>query len=172
MIQFAQDLNSAIRYCRSVFDEQVQLFLLGHSLGAAIVLYHASRDFKLTGVISVASFADLKKVIADNFLVKHMPRFLIPLILQYMEWSVGDRFENLSPIHTISRISAPVLLLHGEQDKIVSVGQMKQIESATNSDELQIKIVAGADHSSILDHPETTKTILAFLRRCVTALNQ
>ena len=165
MVQFAEDLKSTITYCRSIYGEDTSIFLLGHSLGAATVLYHASKDSKLAGVISLASFAELKKVIKESFLSKHMPRMIIPLILKFMELSVGDRFENLSPIFTIGRINIPVLLLHGDHDKIIHVSELQKIHSASSSEKILTKTIAGADHSSILDYPETAETILAFLSR-------
>lgn len=68
-------------------------------------------------------------------------------------------------MYTIGRINIPVLLVHGDHDKIVNASEMQKIHYASSSEEIQTKIIVGADHLSILEYAETADSILAFLCR-------
>ena len=163
LIQFGEDLDAAYKYVRSYFGSDIPIVLVGHSLGGATVLYRSVHIPDIAGVISIASFADLQMVLAESFLRKQFPQSLLPVVFRYIEWSVGDRFDNLSPRSNMSKIKCPVLLLHGENDRIVPIQALHQLEDAAGSRLVKSKIIRGADHSSLLDQQITFDTIDDFI---------
>ena len=163
MIQFGEDLETAYKYLRSQFGPDTPVVLVGHSLGGATILYKSVHISGIAGVISIASFADLQTVLAESFLRKHFPRSLLPVVFRYLEWSGGDRFDNLSPLSNIDKIKCPVLLLHGDSDEVVPVQALYQLRDAARTRHIKSKIIQSADHSSLLDEQKTFEIIHDFI---------
>jgi len=163
MIQFGEDLETAYNYSRENFGRETPIFLLGHSLGGATVLYKGVHFPDPAGIISIASFADLQKILGDGFLRKHFPRSMLPIVFRYIEWSIGYRIDDLSPLDNINKIRCPVLLLHGERDNLVPVAALSHLQEAAQSQFVKSKIIKSADHSSLLEDRVTFRSIHNFI---------
>jgi pimeloyl-ACP methyl ester carboxylesterase len=163
MIQFGEDLGVVCEYAFSYFGVNTPIILTGHSLGGATVIYKSVQIPNITAVISIASFADLREVLTKSFLGKHFSQSLLPLVFRYIEWSLRDRLDNLSPLQIIKQIKCPLLLLHGDKDKIVPVQALYDLREVSHTSPLQSKIIKGADHSSLLDDRNTFTAIHDFI---------
>ena len=87
-----------------------RLYLFGHSLGGAVALKMAARH-PLAGVATLGTFARLADVAPP------IARKILP-----------DRFDNLQ---TISRVKAPIYLLHGTNDQIVPFAAAARLQKAS-----------------------------------------
>lgn len=94
---------------------------------------------------------------------RHLPRPLTALALRYVEHVIGHRFAEFSPIHTIGRVNAPILLLHGRQDTTVPISDAHRLH-AQAPDHSTLLILPEADHNSVEELPGARPAMLSFLQ--------
>jgi len=64
----------------------------------------------------------------------------------------GFTFDQASPLQVMGRIETPVLLMHGEEDKLVPADMSLELYEAKSSGIREIHLVPGADHAQALSH--------------------
>lgn len=127
------DANAAYEYLlreRKVLPEQIALY--GQSLGTTAAIDLASR--KTCGALVVESGLTSASDMASA-LLPWLPRFLHPL--------GRNRFDS---VHKISGVRCPVLITHGDQDRLIPVGQGRAL-FAHAPEPKELLIVRGADHA-------------------------
>jgi pimeloyl-ACP methyl ester carboxylesterase len=170
MPRFAEDVESGLTWLRERDDvDRSRLVLVGHSVGAGACLLVASRDRSVAAVVSIASMAH-PGVFMARILGERLPGPLTTLALRYVERTIGHRFETFAPVRTIGRITAPVLLVHGDQDATVPVVDAHELHAQAPG-RTQLVIVEGAGHASIgASIEKITPAVNGFLRNAgVTA---
>jgi len=121
MPAFADDIAIGLAWLRRRSEvDGSRVVLVGHSVGAGASLLVASRDEDVAAVVSIASMAH-PEAFMKTMLRARLPGPLTKLALRYVEHAVGQRFESFAPVHTITRVRAPVLLVHGDEDLTVPV---------------------------------------------------
>lgn len=164
MPRFAEDLGHAIDWlkCRSGIAPEA-IAAVGHSVGAAAVLLAASRREDLAAVVSIAAFAHPVAMMRRWFDGMRVPyRPVGWLILRYVEWVIGHRFEDIAPIRTIRHVRCPVLLVHGEDDSTVPVAEARAIHAARTGEHVRLKVVAGS-HDDYADLDRELPLLVDFL---------
>jgi fermentation-respiration switch protein FrsA (DUF1100 family) len=79
-----------------------------------------------------------------------LPRFLRPLIMSYIQWVIGHRFDDIAPMNRITQVRCPVLLAHGTEDLVVPISDMHLIEaSATPQRPIRVLDIPGAKHATL-----------------------
>lgn len=73
-----------------------------------------------------------------------------------------DKFEEISPIHHVEKIKIPILIIHGKDDKNVSIKQSKQLASALKKN--------GVDHKTLFIRGEGHNVFE--LKKRITVYNQ
>ncbi|HFD80617.1 MAG TPA: alpha/beta fold hydrolase [Gammaproteobacteria bacterium] len=150
MPRFAEDAGAAIDWLRSQRPDQAGgIALLGHSVGAAAVLLEASRRNDIDAVISIAAFAHPEWMMRRYLARLHLPRWLLAVVLRYVEWVIGHRYDDIAPLNTVCRIRCPLLLVHGTADHTVPVSDALAIRDHCRHERLQLYLVEGADHESV-----------------------
>lgn len=109
-----------------------RLVYFGESLGTALAITLAA-EHPPAGVILRSPFPSLVEVGRT-----HYPFLPIRLLLQ-------DRF---AAIDDIPRVTCPVLVLAGDQDRIIPLGLSRRLYDAATSPK-ELVIVAGADHNDL-----------------------
>ena len=165
MVQFIQDLNTAILFARTNLAGNSKVILLGHSLGAATCLYVAAHDPGISAVVTIASFAALEQQLRQALCYHHFPAGLIKPVLRYLEISHHIKMRDLSPQNNIARIRVPILLLHGSQDPVVAAADFELLQSVAPEKLFTARMMEGENHSSLLDKPETFQLIFNFLEK-------
>jgi len=153
MPRFAQDVRDATKWLRGHPDVDTQrVALVGHSVGAGACLFAASDDPGIAAVIGLAPMADPVGFMTAGMRGR-LPAPLIPLALRYTELSIGHRFEEFTPLNTVRRIAAPVLLVHGAADTTVPVAHAQMLHERSPGTST-LCVIDGADHFSVesLDH--------------------
>jgi dipeptidyl aminopeptidase/acylaminoacyl peptidase len=96
-----------------------------------------------------------------------VPRLLIPLMLHYIRWRIGHRWEDIAPTTTICRIRCPVLLVHGTEDQTVPVADARRIHDACPRRGVELLLMEGVGHSPIDGMDRHGPSIMAFLDRAL-----
>jgi alpha-beta hydrolase superfamily lysophospholipase len=162
--RFAEDLEKVLEWLKERQPEQ-QIIALGHSVGAAATILAASRDADIDLVIGISAFAHPRLMMNRHLDRPWLPRFLRPLILRYVQWVIGFRFDDIAPMNRIPNVCCPVLLAHGTEDTVVPIGDMRLIEaSATAERPVQILAVEGAKHDSVEHFKQNADRLIQFIR--------
>ena len=165
IMQYIQDLQAAINFSRELSAANDKVILLGHSLGAVACLNVAPGETRISAVISIASFADMKQQLQQTFRENKFPTWIIPVTLRFLELAHHISMRDFSPQYNISRISVPLLLLHGSEDQLVAPGDFELLRSKAQRQYVTARLLAGQDHSSLLNHAEVFSALYDFLKQ-------
>jgi len=165
IIKYSEDLTSAINYIRDDLEINRDIYLIGHSFGGAAVLFTAARDKRVKAVISIATFADIEKMMRTNFMKQKIPDSLISSMIKYIEFRIGLKLRHLSPLYTITKFEGPTLIVHGTKDEIVNFAELNHIKKATNRENVKKLILKGHSHNTSLDDPILAVEVTKFLKR-------
>lgn len=117
----------------------------GRSIGGGVVC-RAARDAVPSGLILQSTFTDLY-AIARRFGARRM--------------MMGDHFENEATVRTLP---CPVVVLHGDADRLIPLAHGRKLAAAAKHGELHI--FPGADHNTPIDaRPEYWQAIEGLMTR-------
>jgi fermentation-respiration switch protein FrsA (DUF1100 family) len=127
-----------------------KIVVYGESLGTGVAVQVAAKR-KPAGLVLESPFSSAVDVGA----------YLYPFLP--VHWLLKDRFESIDYIHDVT---APLLVLHGEQDRIVPAYMGKKLFAAAPGPK-QGYFIADATHYTLYDHGAFEK-IRSFLDRFKT----
>ena len=172
ILGWSRDLQAALDFLDSQNEVDIARFcLLGFSGGAAVSVYAAAHDPRVSLVATCACPADFRSLTQRETTLDTIQQFRqigairdkdFPLSIE--EWERG--FETVTPINWIDKISPrPLLLVHGDADELIPLEQAHRLyEKAKEPKEL--KIVAGAKHRMRLE-PAAMDFVMDWLKaRC------
>jgi dipeptidyl aminopeptidase/acylaminoacyl peptidase len=164
MPRFAEDLGHAIDWLKRLDDiDPHAIAAVGHSVGAGAVLLSASWRNDIAAVVSIAAFTHPVTMMRRWFATKRIPyRPVGWLMLRYIEWVIGHRFDDIAPVSTIRRLRCPTLLVHGAKDTTVPVSEAHAIHAGRSGDHVRLKVVAGS-HDDYADLDRELPVLVAFL---------
>jgi pimeloyl-ACP methyl ester carboxylesterase len=173
--RFAQDAGEAVTWVKKRTSEASgRIVLVGHSVGGGAVLFEASRRRDISAVISIAAFAHPEWMMRRYLRRLRMPEPFIRMILRYIEWIIGHRYEEIAPMRTACQITCPVLLVHGTADRTVPLSDALTILNSCHREGVELLTIEDADHDSVDKVEEHGEKLVDFLVRagivdkCVT----
>ncbi|MBE9501282.1 MAG: alpha/beta fold hydrolase [Dehalococcoidia bacterium] len=152
ILGWTRDLEAVIDYAYSMKEvDRKRIFLMGFSGGAAVSVYVAAKDLRVSYLATFAcpvqfhGFEDPEKA---KSLVQHFrtigiirDREFPPSLEQWL-----DGFRQVRPIDAITRISPrPLLIVHGAKDDVVEQGQAQALYNRAGEPK-QMLMVQGAGH--------------------------
>lgn len=165
IVKFREDIHSAVQYITRQYLTGRPVILLGHSLGAAASLYEASLNPQIQAVISISSFADLENMMRNGFKKSKLPPMVVHGLMTYIEFRIGERLANVSPLHSIQHIQCPVLLVHGTEDAVVDYQDVQILKQAATHPETEVCTMQDCTHSSLLENDALPEKIVQFLKK-------
>jgi uncharacterized protein len=163
MPRFAEDLDCAIDWTRER-DPGQKIIVMGHSVGAAAALLVASRRSDIDLVIGISGFAHPDLVMRRHLNRRWLPGLFVPFILNYVQWVIGFRFEDIAPMNRIRHIHCPILLAHGAQDIVIPIDDMHLIrDNALPDNDLHILAFEDAGHASVDSFKDHAGQLIAFI---------
>lgn len=148
MPSFAQDIEAGLEWLRQQPGvDTSRIALIGHSVGAGACLRVAAKDRDVAAVVSVASMAHPREFMS-RAIGRHLPPSLSRAALRLTEHAIGHRFESFAPVRTIREVRAPLLILHGQDDRTVPVDDAHALLRAAG-EKASLHLVPGAGHNSI-----------------------
>ncbi|WP_374495762.1 alpha/beta hydrolase [Zoogloea sp.] len=170
--RFAEDLASAVGWLRLRPEVDAgRIGVIGHSVGAGAALLMAAHDAAVAGVVSLAAFAHPATVMRRWLRSMHLPHYpLGAYILWYVQRTIGRRFDDIAPSHTIGLIRCPVLLVHGTDDQVVPADDARAIHARRRDDRTRLLLLPGGhDDSGQLEG--AMGEIIDFLNRALTPVS-
>lgn len=139
----------------------VPVFLIGESLGAAVVLQTAAQEPRVRGVVAGASFSDLRTILSEKtpFFFSNSER---DEAVRAAEMEGQFKVDDVSPMRAAANIEVPVLLLHGSEDRYIPFGHSIRIYEAIKAPKRLIRL-EGAGHVDVLLHEEAWQEIERFV---------
>jgi pimeloyl-ACP methyl ester carboxylesterase len=120
---------------------------LGYSMGGSTLLMEAMRNPEIQVAVIDSPYGDLPKLL-DSQLSKYsgLPSWFNPGVLMAARWVYGVRTDDLIPIRLARGWDErPVLLIHGESDTTVPVGQARELARTLGASCLMLTL-PGVEH--------------------------
>lgn len=167
MPRFAEDIAAGLAWLRRQLDiAPDRLALLGHSVGAAACLLHASRHHEVRAVVSLSAFAHPREVMRGLMAEKHVPYPVVGwYVMRHVQRVIGTHFDDIAPVNTITRVQCPVLVVHGREDTVVPAGDAARLVSGSGRAHL---LQLDGDHDLREALPPHAATVVDFLRVACT----
>ena len=143
MPRFAEDIAAGLAWLRQQPGiASNRLALLGHSVGAAAALLHASGHCDVRAVVSLAAFAHPREVMRTWMAEKRVPYPLVGwYVMRHVQRVIGSSFNDIAPVNTIARAHCPVLVVHGRTDSVVPMADAMRL--ITRSARARLLLVDG-----------------------------
>ena len=157
ILGWSRDLQVALDFlCRLEQTNKNHICLLGFSGGAAVSVYVAANDSRISTLVVCACPADFSLLGSKEDLMPNIQHFRdigiirdedFPPSLQ--EWLKG--FETVSPIQWIDRVSPrPLLIVHGDADEVIPLEHAHKLYQKAKEPK-ELKIIPGAEHKLRLE---------------------
>ena len=172
MMGWTRDLKVAIDYLAGHREvDRSHICLLGSSAGAAVSVYVAANDPRISALVTFACPAEFGFLTDKQRAKVTIDRFRSIGVIRDAgfppspgEWV--DGFSEIAPIKWIDKISPrPLLLIQGDKDDLVPVGHARKLfEKAQQPKELVI--IPGAGHRLRLEE-RAVRTALDWLKASI-----
>lgn len=140
MPRFAEDIASGLVWLRTqpaIAGDQVAL--LGHSVGAAAALLHASQHDDVRAVVSLSAFAHPEEVMRRFMGDKKVPYPMLGwYVLRHVQKVIGTTFDRIAPLRTLAAVRCPTLLVHGLSDRTVPVEDARRLVAVSSKARLML----------------------------------
>jgi len=157
ILGWSRDLQAALDFLYSLKEvDKTRFCLLGFSGGAAVSIYTAAHDPRVSSVTTCACPADFRSLPQRETTLDIIQRFRqigairdkdFPPSIE--EWEKG--IETVSPIKWIDKISPrPLLLVHGDADEGIPLEHAQKLYQKAKEPK-ELKIIPGAKHNLRLE---------------------
>lgn len=160
------DIDAALEalLARNDIDKD-RIVMFGQSLGGALAAYylaHSPRRDRLRALVLESAFSDYVEIAREKF-ADHW----ITWPFQWLPYLTVD--DSFSPLPSMAKISPlPLLILHGDQDRIVPVYHARLLYDAALEPK-QLWIVPGAGHIQTTGDPAVRDRLVAYLSEVLSA---
>ncbi|MFV2072040.1 MAG: alpha/beta hydrolase [Thermoanaerobaculales bacterium] len=164
MLKFSADLRAALDEAERRSADPGKLGVLGLSAGGAAAIHAAANDDHIRAVVTVGAFAHPGDLMRAEFRDKKTPSILVPAILRFVEHSIGARLADIAPERQIRRVTAPALLVHGEDDAVVPVDHGRRLAAAAGAN-VELLVLPGRGHSDCNRDPLFWPRVMDFFEK-------
>jgi len=147
--QDVHDVLSLFRIAKKLpFIDEANLFVAGWSRGGMMTYLALKNEAPVRAAVVVAGVSDLEANESERPEMARVMRDLVPLDLDNPQ-SYVEELRKRSALRWPDKLKAPLLLVHGDADKNVSVQQSLKLTEALQAQGLDHKLVIypGGEHS-------------------------
>lgn len=127
-----------------------RIVLIGHSLGAVAALAATSRSKQVWRTISISAYAHATDPLLGTARRSPFRRVVAWLNMRAAELRDGFRYAQYNAVDLVKEIRCPILLVHGDRDRVVPIADAHRIHAQANPDTAHLLIVPKAGHGTIL----------------------
>ena len=131
-------------------DKSARIVLHGVSMGAATIMMTAALEpDNLVAVIEDCGYTSAYEMFTAQLeKIFGLPEFpIMPIVDVVSKIKTGVAISDAAPIKNVEKISAPILFIHGDADKLVPYEMMKRLYNAATSPLKENFTVTGAGHA-------------------------
>lgn len=155
------------RYAARRMGPDTPIFLWGISMGAATVLMAADLPLPemVRGIVADCGYDTPAGILKETIRRRRWPLFpLYPFTALGARWFGGFSVAETSALDCVKRARLPILLVHGEADRVVPCAMAWSLRDACSS-QVELLTVPGAGHgiSWYVDMPAYQKALLRFM---------
>lgn len=164
-IREVKDLLSWVEYARNRFGQNIELALIGISMGGATVLMAADKVGENVKIIADSPYSSPKILLKETIRSIHLPVFILyPMLYITSLIFAHTNLNKLSAYSSIKKTNNKVLIIHGNKDSVVNYKISEKLYQ-TYPDKIQYELFDGADHgvSYLTDKQRYQKIISDFL---------
>lgn len=142
---------------RGVPSERIGV--LGWSMGAATALLAIAEEPAIRAVVADSAFADVLDLIAqETARTTPFPQWFVPVFIPGMSFMssvlYGIDVGAVAPEKAVAALDYPILVIHGDADSRIPVGQSVRIHAAAPAGS-ELWLVPGSDHAdAFFDAPD------------------
>jgi len=139
------------------------LGLMGHSRGGGIAVLQAARDQRVGALVTWAAIANVDRWTAATKadwhakgridVINQRTHQVLPQYVDVLEEVEQQRANRLDLEGAARDVTAPWLLLHGEDDDNVPSAESERLHAASGKGTTELKIVNGTGHTFGAKHP-------------------
>ena len=161
-----QDVHSWCTFAHQIFGKDIEIILVGISMGAATVLM-ASENNEASKIIADCPYSTEKEIICET--IKHLklsPKVFWPIVnLSSIIFSRTNLAKD-DASRSVSKTNAKVLIIHGNKDSIVPHTFSERIY-LENKDKVQYELFDNTDHgvSYLTDTARYKKLVKDFINQ-------
>ena len=144
------DARAVMAYFQSEGVDPGRIVLYGESLGAGVAVKMAA-EHPVAGVVLEAPYTSIADVAQAHY-------WFLPA-----RWLVLDKWDVAS---RIGMVSAPVLVVQGEADRVIPVRFGKRVFELASEPKAAL-FHPRAGHNDLFDYPEVVERVIAFVREQV-----
>lgn len=164
-----KDLVKWVEYAKSIMPADTKIILSGVSMGAATVMMASDlldSDPQVLCFIEDCGYTSPKEIICNTAKNMHFPvELCYPLARMAAKILGGFDVESSAAIESVSKISKPMLFVHGDKDGFVPPEMCNRLFRACSSENKVIKYLKDADHAiaALVKYDEYEETVDSFL---------
>ena len=151
--------------------------ILGHSMGGIGALLAAATEPRVGAVIAASTPADPYRLTRQTFRLARLPLpgpFAYPLAWLTTHVFLiprGHTVQSVSAARAIETYQGPVLLIHGDADRVVPVSHLGRLEHAVrdaredddDAAPIEVLVIPGGEHSWLYEYATYRAAIARFL---------
>jgi pimeloyl-ACP methyl ester carboxylesterase len=155
--------------------------ILGHSMGGIGALLAAAAEPRVKGVVAASTPADPYRLTRQTFRLAKLPLpgpFAYPLAWLTTHVFLeprGHTVRSVSAARAIEAYRGPVLLIHGDADRVVPVGHLDRLERAAekarrgdpDAADVETLLIPGGQHSWLYEFPAYRGVVARFLAKAL-----
>jgi pimeloyl-ACP methyl ester carboxylesterase len=176
--EFGEDALAGVRWLLDR-EDVTRVGVLGHSMGGIGALLAAAAEPRVAAVVAASTPADPYRLTRQTFRLARLP-FPGPLAwpLAWLTTHVflqprGHSVREVSAARAIERYEGPVLLIHGDHDRVVPVSHVRTLEDAARelrddepgAAEVEVLVIPGGEHSWLYEFAAYRGAVGRFLAR-------
>jgi len=157
ILGWSRDLQAALDFLYNIKEaDKTHFCLLGFSGGAAVSVYTAAHDPRVSSVVTCACPADFRSLPQRETPLNAIQRFREIGAIRDRDFpaSIGEwerGFETISPINWVDKISPrPLLLVHGDADELIPLEHSHKLYHKAKEPK-ELSIIPGAKHKMRLE---------------------
>ena len=182
--EFGRDALAAFRFVIERADV-TNAAILGHSLGAIGALLGAAADPRVAAVVATSTPADPARLTRQTFRLARLP-IPDPIAYPLAWWTTrvftkprGHRPSEVSATAAVRRYRGPLLLVHGDADRVVPIGHLARLEAAARAARandrgagpVESLVLPGGEHSWLYEFPAYRVAVARFLAQALGGPN-
>jgi uncharacterized protein len=165
LLGWTHDLDAIVaKMVENPSVDKSRIILMGFSAGAAISIFVAAHDQRISALASCASPAEFSSLRLDELL--EQCRSLGTIRDEFFSFSPEEwrnHFLEINPIRWIDKVSPrPLLIIHGESDELIELSHAKRLYEKAD-DPKQLVVIPGAGHQ-LRTNDSAINTALAWLK--------